>query len=78
MRNMSSTSIDPFTQRRMIRFVQDFRARNGQLPTFRDFSDAGFAENLVKQAVRARLLEELFVTLTNGTIVKGIKVPTET
>lgn len=71
---MSKAALDPFTTRRMIRFTEEFRGKNGQLPTFRDFAFAGFPEELVKEAVRAKVLEEFYVTLTNGTIVKGLKL----
>ncbi len=65
--------IDPFTVRRLERFIGDFRARSGQLPTVRDLGEAGFDETTVDQAVRDDILEQLYVTLTNGTILKGYK-----
>jgi hypothetical protein len=66
--------LDPFTRKRITRFVEDHRAKSGQLPTFADFEKAGFEKSLVKEAERAKLIEELYVTLTNGTVVKGFKV----
>ena len=65
--------IDPFTVRRLERFIEEFRARTGQLPTVRDLSDGGFDEDFVDRAVRDGILEQLYVTLTNGTILKGYK-----
>lgn len=67
------SKIDPFSTRRLQKFVDDHRETTGQLPTLRDFAGAGFHERMIKQAVREKLLVELYVTLTNGTIVKGYK-----
>jgi hypothetical protein len=65
--------IDLFTQKRLVRFVEDHRSKSGQLPTFGDLENAGFARELVKEALRVKVLEEFYVTLTNGTVVKGFK-----
>jgi hypothetical protein len=67
-------SVDPFTTRRLVRFVETFRAREGHLPTLADFAREGFAEDVVDAAVRAGILERLYVTLTSGSVVKGYKV----
>ncbi len=65
--------LDPFTQKRLLRFIEDFRARSGQLPTLQDLAVAGFEKSLVNQAVRDEVLVELYVNLTSGTMVKGYK-----
>jgi hypothetical protein len=67
--------VDPFTLKRMARFVEEFR-KSGQLPTLKDFEAGGFARETIDTAVRAEQLVQLYVTLTNGTIVKGYKVVT--
>lgn len=67
------SKLDPFTQRRLLRFVENWREKGGVLPTLQDFDKAGFSKELVNQAVREKLLEEFYVTLTNGTVVKGYK-----
>jgi hypothetical protein len=66
--------IDPFTERRLIRFVEEHRRKSGVLPTLQDFEAAGFPRTQIDQAVRQKVLEQLYVTLTSGTIVKGYKV----
>ncbi len=66
--------MDPFTCRRLERFVEDFRGKNGQFPTLRDLETGGFDRDLVKEALKQQVLEEFYVTLTNGTIVKGFKL----
>jgi len=34
----------------------------------------GFSEDLVKTALKKGLIERFYVTLTNGTVVKGFKL----
>ena len=72
------TRLDPFTQRRLLRFLEEFRARQGVLPTLKDFEAGGFERDQVEQAIRQGLIEQFYVTLTSGTVVKGFKVKTET
>jgi hypothetical protein len=69
-----ATPLDPFTQRRLTQFVEQFRVRTGQLPSLQDFESAGIAREQVERAVKAKVLEQFYVTLTNGTVVKGFKV----
>lgn len=66
--------VDPFTLKRIQRFVEDYRAAHGQLPTLDDFATAGFSKDLVKQATRSEILEQFYVTLSNGVIRKGYKI----
>ncbi len=66
--------IDPFTERRLVRFVEEHRRKSGVLPTLQDFEASGFPRTQIDQAVRQKVLEQLYVTLTSGTIVKGYKV----
>jgi len=66
--------LDPFTRRRLEKFVLGFRENQGQLPTLNDCEAAGFDKPTIDQAVKEKCLGEFYVTLTNGTIVKGYKV----
>ena len=66
--------LDPFTLKRLQRFVETFRPAQGQLPTLRDFEAASFTRDQVEAAIKQGAIEELYVTLTNGTIVKGFKI----
>jgi len=68
--------LDPFTSRRLTRFIEDFRQSSGILPTLQDFEKAGIARELVEQAVKLQLIEQFYVTLTSGTVVKGFKIRT--
>lgn len=68
--------VDPFTQRRLTQFIETYRRDSGQLPTLQAFEKAGFARELVDRAERDGVIEKFYVTLTNGTIVKGYKVCT--
>ena len=42
--------------------------------TLKDLDEAGFDRTLVNDAVRSKAIEEFYVTLTNGTVVKGYKI----
>lgn len=66
--------MDPFTRKRITRFVENFRAESGQLPSLSDFEKAGFEKKWVELAVKEELLEQFYVTLTNGTIIKTFKI----
>jgi hypothetical protein len=66
--------MDSFTGKRITRFIEDFRKSSGALPTLKDFETAGFPKETIDTAVRKDLIELFYVTLTNGTIVKGYKI----
>lgn len=66
--------LDAFTCRRITKFVNDHRVSTGQLPTLKDLANGGFDHDIVAAAVKNKTLDTLYVTLTNGTIVKGFKV----
>ena len=65
--------MDDFTLQRLRRFVIDFRGRFAKLPTLADLESAGFGKSVVEAARKKKLIQELYVTLTNGAIVKGYK-----
>ena len=71
------SKIDPFTQRRLFAFIESHRTSSGQLPTLQDLGRANFAESLIDQAVRDGLIEQLYINLTNGPVVKGYKIKTK-
>lgn len=62
-----------FELRRLLKFIDTFRATQAQLPTLKDFEAEGFAKEVVDSAEREKQIEKLYVTLTNGAIVKGYK-----
>ncbi len=65
---------DAFTERRLKKFIETFREQKGQLPTLPDLEKGGFESKVIDAAVAARAIEKFYVTLTNGTIMKGFKV----
>lgn len=75
MKHPDSDNLDPFTERRLIRFARDFRAQKAELPTLKDLESAGFSKRQIELALRRNVLVELYVTLTSGAVVKGYKVP---
>ncbi len=68
--------LDAFTSKRLVKFTTAFRERSGQLPTLQDFEKEGFSKEVVEAGEKAKLIEQFYVTLTNGTILKGYKVKT--
>ena len=68
------TPLDPFTQRRLRKVIEDFRAKSGQLPTHANLIENGFDHDAIKAALKGGVIEEFYVTLTNGTVVKGYKL----
>jgi hypothetical protein len=68
---------DPFTERRLLKFIEVFREREGTMPTLRDLEHAGFGREAVEAAVKNGKIEMLYVTLTSGTIVKGYRIVIE-
>ncbi len=66
--------LDAFTSRRLTRFIGAHREGSGQLPTLKDLAAAGFEKSVVEAALKDGVIEEFYVTLTSGTIVKGYKV----
>ena len=43
--------LDPFTEKRLLKFLSDHRAKTGQLPTLKDFDLAGFSGDAIKDAI---------------------------
>lgn len=66
--------MDSFTQRRLVKFVSDFRAKSGTPPSLKDFEGDGFSKELIELAVKENLLEMFYVNLTSGTIVKTYRL----
>ncbi len=75
MKPTDSDILDPFTERRLVRFAKDFRTEKAQLPTLRDLEATGFSKRQIDSAVKKGALVELYVTLTTGAVVKGYKIP---
>ncbi len=69
--------LDPFTRKRLEKFVADFRDRSGVLPTLQDLATAGFEKSRVDDGIKDGVISEFYVTLTNGTILKGYKLNVE-
>lgn len=72
----SVPQLDLFTSRRIKKFVETFRTNTGQLPTLKDFAQAGFDQDTVELGIKNEILEQFYVTLSNGSIVKTFKLKT--
>jgi hypothetical protein len=69
--------MDPFTQKRLLRTIEKHREERGDLPLLADLEAAGFSKSQVEWAERRGLIEQWYVTLTDGSIRKGYKVSSE-
>ena len=66
--------LDVFTLRRLCRFIDEHRHKTGQYATLKDLAENGFEKEVVDRAERDKVILELPVNLTNGSVVKGYKV----
>jgi hypothetical protein len=71
---MTAPGLDLFTGKRLLKFIENFRGAQGELPTLNDLEGQGFTKTIVDQAIKENLIEKFYVTLTNGTVVKGFKI----
>jgi hypothetical protein len=69
--------LDPFTRKRLEKFVEAFREKGGVLPTLEDLAKASFDKKRVDDAIKDGVISEFYVTLTSGTILKGYKLHVE-
>jgi hypothetical protein len=66
--------LDLFTRRRLQKAIKETRVKTGELPTRKDLLQQGFTEETIESGIRSKTIEEFYVTLTSGTIVKAFKV----
>ena len=66
--------IDPFTRKRIEKFIEEYRSKTGQLPTLNDFEEIGLEKSRVDDAIKDGFISEFYVTLTNGVVKKGYKI----
>ncbi len=65
--------MDPFTQKRLLRVIEKFRGSKGELPTLADLAKEGFDKAAVDDGIRLKLIEELYLNLTDGSVRKVYK-----
>ncbi len=66
--------MDNFTLRRITKFIEIFRKQSGQLPTLKDFENDGFTKESIELALKKNIIEQFYLKLSTGTVVKGYKV----
>lgn len=66
--------MDAFTTRRLMKFIEKHREHHGTLPMLADLEREGFTKPAVERAERDGLIEQFYVTLTDGSIRKGYKI----
>ena len=65
---MKQNKLDILTEKRLLKFIEDFRRKNGQLPTLRDFELAHLNQEVIDLAEKCELIEKNYVDLTQ---IKG-------
>jgi hypothetical protein len=68
------SSADPFTLKRLCKFIEDHRAQKALMPTLSDLDQNGFSKEVVQAAVKKGLIKELYSDMTTGAVVKVYKV----
>ena len=58
----------------MIQFVKKFRSETGQLPTLKDLKNSGFSNDEIALGIKEEVIEQFYVTLISGSIVKAFKI----
>ena len=66
--------LDLFSARRLEKVILDHRTTTGELPTLTELATAGFLKSKVDDAIHDGLIEEFYVTQTNGVVRKGYKL----
>jgi hypothetical protein len=66
--------LDTFTKNRIKKVIGEHRKSYGQLPTLKDLERQGFAKKEIEVGIKEKWLEQLYVNLTSGAVVKVIKV----
>ncbi|MBM4304324.1 MAG: hypothetical protein FJ112_08355 [Deltaproteobacteria bacterium] len=66
--------MDTFTKNRIKKVINDHRKSYGQLPTLKDLKNQGFSKKEIEVGIKEMWLEQLYVNLTSGAVVKVIKV----
>ena len=54
--------------------ILEHRQRHAQLPTLKDLEKSGFSKKEVDVALKEKWIEQLYVNLTTGAVVKVFRV----
>lgn len=70
----SSLSLDTFTKTRIKKIISEHRKRHAQLPTLKDLEKYGLSKKEIELGMKEKWLDQLYVNLTTGAVVKVFKV----
>ncbi len=66
--------MDLFTKTRIKKTVLEHRKAHAQFPTLKDLERYGFSKKEIDKAVKEKWLDQLYVNLTTGAVVKVFRV----
>ena len=66
--------MDLFTKSRLKKIIIEHRQKKAQLPTLKDLEKYGFSKAEVDLGVKEKWLEQLYVNLNTGAVVKVFKL----
>lgn len=70
----SSLFLDSFTKNRIKKSISEHRKKHAQLPTLKDLERYGFSKKEIEIGIKEKWLEQLYVNLTTGAVVKVFRV----
>jgi hypothetical protein len=65
--------VNAFEARRLCKYLDQFRASKGKMPTLAELTEAGFPKSLIDASVRSKQVLELYSDMTSGAVVKVYK-----
>lgn len=66
--------MDTFTKSRIKKIISEHRTKYAQLPTLKELEKYGFSKKDIELGIKEQWLEQLYVNLTTGAVVKVFKV----
>lgn len=66
--------MDIFSQSRLKKIILEHRQRHAQFPTLKELEGYGFDKEAVAQALKENIIEQLYVNMTTGAVVKVYKI----
>lgn len=66
--------MDTFTKTRIKKTISEHRKKHAQLPTLKDLEKYGFSKKEIETGIKEKWLEQLYINMTTGAVVKVFKV----
>lgn len=66
--------MDTFTKTRIKKTITEHRKKHAQHPSLKDLEKYGFSKKEIEVGVKENWLEQLYVNMTTGSVVKVFKI----